>query len=435
MRWFIACACSRLVPYFFARFSAVEPSRAAGASGSSSNERKVTVTSSACSNCSSAARSGACRRRTTDTRCPTRSRRSRQVLPVARSTTPSVSGRRVRSAPAAVRAQPPWSRPSRVRHRRQREAHLSDGARMVVDRARRTVAGGPPAGSQETSMTKHPEFKRRVRARMAKTGESYAAARAHLVAERPQPAGAALHLTNGDSTVPGLLGTGLAETVLPWRDVLHEGPVPDVPDAELRRIRARFLAGAAAADIGTEAEFERRDRALAEHRDGEFVLWFEADLYDQLQVVADPRRAARARRGCGARHADLHRRAPGLRALRRPRRAELRAARPAAGHGRHDAHAGGARARRARVGGAARPRPAPAWARSRPTRRPSCASWPRRSTASAASTRRPATGSRSPSGACSPPSPRARATRARRSCARRRASRDRSSGTRGASTA
>ena len=134
-------------------------------------------------------------------------------------------------------------------------------------------------------MTKHPEFKRRVRARMAKAGESYAAARAHLVAERPQPAGAALHLTNGDSTVPGLLGTGLAETVLPWRDVLHEGPVPDVPDAELRRIRARFLEGAAAADIGTEAEFERRDRALAEHRDGTFVLWFEADLYDQLQVV------------------------------------------------------------------------------------------------------------------------------------------------------
>ncbi len=94
-----------------------------------------------------------------------------------------------------------------------------------------------------------------------------------------------LHLTNGNSTVPGILGTGLADIVVPWRDVLHEGPVPDVPDAELRRIRARFLAGEQADDIGTAAELERRDRTLAAHRDGAYVLWFEADLYDQLQLI------------------------------------------------------------------------------------------------------------------------------------------------------
>jgi len=41
----------------------------------------------------------------------------------------------------------------------------------------------------------------------------------------------ALHVTNGDATVPGLLGTGLMDSVLPWRDVRHEGPVSDVPDA------------------------------------------------------------------------------------------------------------------------------------------------------------------------------------------------------------
>ena len=34
-------------------------------------------------------------------------------------------------------------------------------------------------------MTKQADFKRRVRARMAKTGESYAAARSQLLAERP----------------------------------------------------------------------------------------------------------------------------------------------------------------------------------------------------------------------------------------------------------
>ena len=134
-------------------------------------------------------------------------------------------------------------------------------------------------------MTKQPELKRRIRARMAKTGESFTAARAHVIAERPADAGGTLHLTNGDATVPGLLAAGLAETVVPWRDVLHEGPVPDVTDAELRRVRARFLAGERADDIGTLAEFERRDRALAEHREGSYVLWFEADLYDQLQIA------------------------------------------------------------------------------------------------------------------------------------------------------
>jgi hypothetical protein len=95
----------------------------------------------------------------------------------------------------------------------------------------------------------------------------------------------ALHVTNGDASVPGLLGAGVGGTIMAWRDVLHEGPVPDVPDAELRRIRAAFLVRAGAADIGTEAAFAERDQKLAHNRDGEYVLWFEADLYDQLQLV------------------------------------------------------------------------------------------------------------------------------------------------------
>lgn len=137
-------------------------------------------------------------------------------------------------------------------------------------------------------MTKQADLKRRVRARMAKTGESYASARTQVLAARPEQAAAqtgALHITNGDATVPGLRGTGLADTILPWRDVLHEGPVPDVPDDELRRIRTAFLAGEDADDIGTATEFAERDRTVEAHRDGEYVLWFEADLYDQLQLI------------------------------------------------------------------------------------------------------------------------------------------------------
>lgn len=94
----------------------------------------------------------------------------------------------------------------------------------------------------------------------------------------------ALHVSNGDAT--DLPGTGLARRVLYWRDVLHEGPVPAVGDEQLRRIRADFLAGAGADDRGEGAAmFAERDRVLRDNRDGEYVLWFEADLYDQLQII------------------------------------------------------------------------------------------------------------------------------------------------------
>ena len=131
-------------------------------------------------------------------------------------------------------------------------------------------------------MTKQADFKRHVRARMAKTGESYAAARAQLLlADHDRT----LHVTNGDSTVDGLARTGLAEHIVPWRDMLHEGPVPAVPDGELRRIRAAFLAGHEIDRALALRLFEERDRALAGNRGGRFVLWFEADLYDQLQII------------------------------------------------------------------------------------------------------------------------------------------------------
>jgi hypothetical protein len=77
-----------------------------------------------------------------------------------------------------------------------------------------------------------------------------------------------------------------------WRDVLHEGPVPDVPDDELREVRARFLSGARAEDI-VRRGFQERDAALAAACDGEYVLWFEADLYDQLQLAQILDRLAR----------------------------------------------------------------------------------------------------------------------------------------------
>jgi hypothetical protein len=130
-------------------------------------------------------------------------------------------------------------------------------------------------------MTKQADFKRRVRARMAKTGESYAAARAQLLADPERT----LHVTNGDSTVASLSRTGLDERIIAWRDMLHEGPVPAVADSELRRVRAAFLAEHEIDHALALRLFEERDRALADNRHGRFVLWFEADLYDQLQII------------------------------------------------------------------------------------------------------------------------------------------------------
>ena len=142
-------------------------------------------------------------------------------------------------------------------------------------------------------MTRQADFKRRVRARMTKTGESYATARSRLLAGHPGtvPEGSpldwmpeALHISNGEATdVPG---TGLARRVVYWRDILHEGPVPEVAPVKLRRIRADYLAvceGVVRAE--TMRQFTERDQALEAGRDGEYVLWFEADLYDQLQIT------------------------------------------------------------------------------------------------------------------------------------------------------
>ena len=76
--------------------------------------------------------------------------------------------------------------------------------------------------------------------------------------------------------------------MLAWQDVLHEGPVPALPRQELLRTRARFLSDCGWGSRQTLfSSFERRDRQLLEAlRAGvQVVLWFEHDLYDQLQLI------------------------------------------------------------------------------------------------------------------------------------------------------
>ena len=103
-------------------------------------------------------------------------------------------------------------------------------------------------------------------------------------AARPSP----LHVTNGDSAGNTLRQTALGGAVLPWQDVLHEGPVPAGPRRELLQARAAFVS---ACGWGSRrsilASLERRDRQLVQalRDEQQVVLWFEHDLYDQLQLV------------------------------------------------------------------------------------------------------------------------------------------------------
>ncbi len=97
-----------------------------------------------------------------------------------------------------------------------------------------------------------------------------------------------LHVTNGDSTADLLRLSGLGGDVLPWRDVLHEGPVPaDLDPPALNEVRARFIASQGWAELDVvRRSFAERDTVI--ERAGDFehvVLWFEHDLYDQLQLL------------------------------------------------------------------------------------------------------------------------------------------------------
>jgi hypothetical protein len=98
----------------------------------------------------------------------------------------------------------------------------------------------------------------------------------------------ALHVTNGDSAAHTLEHTSLGGTRLPWRDVLHEGPLLPAPRPAFLDARAGFLA---AAGWGAQAElaagFHARDEELlsALLEDRPVALWFEHDLYDQLQLL------------------------------------------------------------------------------------------------------------------------------------------------------
>ena len=73
-----------------------------------------------------------------------------------------------------------------------------------------------------------------------------------------------LHITNGDCAVEALQAPGFDQPIIPWREVLHEGPVPvGLNLVELSRVRAGFIASCAWGEREEiQAAFRERDAAL-----------------------------------------------------------------------------------------------------------------------------------------------------------------------------
>ena len=90
-----------------------------------------------------------------------------------------------------------------------------------------------------------------------------------------------LHITNGDSAAGPIRGIVAPEPAICWKDVIHEGPWVS---GDATTVRARFLAGCGWGEYNDLlAEMNERDTRT---RGAEaLTLWFEHDLYDQLQLI------------------------------------------------------------------------------------------------------------------------------------------------------
>jgi hypothetical protein len=96
-----------------------------------------------------------------------------------------------------------------------------------------------------------------------------------------------LHIANGTATTAIIEAAAIPGTRSIWADVLYEGPVPaGLSDEELLDVRARFLAGPPDAPVDPVNDLRRWRQVIADHESyDELVLWFEHDLFDQLNLI------------------------------------------------------------------------------------------------------------------------------------------------------
>lgn len=115
-------------------------------------------------------------------------------------------------------------------------------------------------------MTRRKSFKRLVRGRMEKTGESYTAARASLLAAQETGATERPPLTTSDEAIRRRTGRGWEE----WFDLLDEWGAAERPHKEIARWlrEERGVDGWGAQSVTVSYERARGLRAVGEHPEG-----------------------------------------------------------------------------------------------------------------------------------------------------------------------
>jgi hypothetical protein len=104
---------------------------------------------------------------------------------------------------------------------------------------------------------------------------------------RPAATTRYLHVANGTSTTSTIHEAGIPGLTSIWADGLHDGPVPaGLSDDELLELRARYLSDRSESIPDVVAEL-RTWRAAIDRTDAydELVLWYEHDLFDQLNLI------------------------------------------------------------------------------------------------------------------------------------------------------
>jgi hypothetical protein len=95
-----------------------------------------------------------------------------------------------------------------------------------------------------------------------------------------------LHVANGTCTTRLIEAAGIPGMRSIWADPLYEGPVPGgLSDEELVDVRGRYLTGPAE-DVDPVNDLGRWRQVIDAHDSyDELVLWFEHDLFDQLNLI------------------------------------------------------------------------------------------------------------------------------------------------------
>jgi len=95
-----------------------------------------------------------------------------------------------------------------------------------------------------------------------------------------------LHVANGTSVTRTIAAAGIPGTRSIWADPLYEGPVPLVADDELVAIRSRHLSREYPGNVDPVNDLRQWRAVIAAHDAyDEVVLWFEHDLFDQLNLI------------------------------------------------------------------------------------------------------------------------------------------------------